>query len=139
MAKRKMSTKSKLVLWQVIGVLISFAPILVELLVHRKQYFATKSAGWSFTIGGIIAMVLVGLAMVGKLSKMLGSEISVIGTVFVMSILLEPIVMHLKLLSFLLFCGMCANGMFIKPIVKRLKRRIAQEEQASVMKEALNG
>lgn len=139
MAKRKISTKSKLVLWQVIGVLISFAPILVELLVHRKQYFATKSAGWSFTIGGIIAMVLVGLAMVGKLSKMLGSEISVIGTVFVMSILLEPIVMHLKLLSFLLFCGMCANGMFVKPIVKRLKRRIAQEEQASVMKEALNG
>ena len=139
MAKVKLKTKSKIVLWQVIGVLISFAPILVELIVHRKEYFATKSAGWSFTIGGIIAMVLVGLAMVGKLSKMLGSEISVIGTVFVMSILLEPIVMHLKLLSFLLFCGMCANGLFIKPIVRKLKRRLGHEEQASVMKEAFNG
>jgi hypothetical protein len=134
-----MSTKSKLLLWQVIGVLVSFAPILVEIIVHRDVYFATKSAGWSFTIGGVIAVVLVGLAMVGKLSKMLGSEISIVGTVFVMAMLLEPIVMNLKLLSFLLLCGMCANGIFIKPTVKRLKRRIAQEEQANVMKEALNG
>jgi hypothetical protein len=139
MAKRKMSTKSKLLLWQVIGVVVSFAPILFEVLVHKNTYFATKSAGWSFTIGGVIAVVLVGLAMVGKLSKLLGSEISVIGTVFVMAMLLEPIVMNLKLLSFLLLCGMCANGMFVKPIVKRLKRRIVQEEQAGVLREALNG
>jgi hypothetical protein len=134
-----MSTKSKLLLWQAIGVLVSFAPILVEIIVHRDVYFATKSAGWSFTIGGVIAVVLVGLAMVGKLSKMLGSEISIVGTVFVMAMLLEPIVMNLKLLSFLLLCGMCANGIFIKPTVNRLKRRIVQEEQANVMKEALNG
>lgn len=139
MARRKMSTKSKVFWWQVIGVLGSFTPILLEVLIHKDIYFATKSAGWSFTIGGIIAVVLVGLAMVGKLSKMLGSEISIIGTVFVMSMLLEPIVLNLKLLSFLLLCGMCVNGIFIKPTVKRLKRRIMQEEQANVLKGVLNG
>lgn len=139
MARRKMSTKSKVFWWQVIGVLVSFTPILLEVLIHKDIYFATKSAGWSFTIGGIIAVVLVGLAMVGKLSKMLGSEISIIGTVFVMSMLLEPIVLNLKLLSFLLLCGMCVNGIFIKPTVKRLKRRIMQEEQANVLKGVLNG
>lgn len=135
----KLNTKSKVFLWQVLGVLISFTPILLEVLIHRDIYFGTKSAGWSFTIGGIIAVVLVGLAMVGKLSKMLGSDIRVIGTIFVMAMLLEPIVMNLKWLSFLLLCGMCANGIFIKPRVRKLKRRIHHEEQALVLKEALNG
>lgn len=139
MAKRKLSTRSKLFLWQVVGVLVSFAPILCEVLLHKNTYFATKSAGWSFTIGGVIAVVLVCMAMVGKLSKMLGSEIRVIGTVFIMAMLLEPIIINLKLLSFLLLCGMCANGIFVKPIVKRLKRRIMQEEQADVLKGVLNG
>lgn len=136
---RKLTTKNKILLYQLLGLLVSFAPILLEIIMHRAEYFATKAAGWSFTIGGIIAVVLVGLAMVGKLSKMIGSDIKVVGTVFVLSLLMEPIVLNLKMLSFLLFLGMCANGVFIKPKVKRLKRRKEQEEQASVLKEALNG
>lgn len=139
MEKRKMKTTTKIFFWQVIGVVISFAPILCEILIHKETYFATKAAGWSFTIGGIIAVALVGLAMVGKLSKCIGSDISVVGTVFVMSMLLEPIVLNLKLLSFLLLCGMIANGLFIKPRVRKLKKRKDHEAQASVLKEALNG
>lgn len=139
MAKRKMKTKNKVLLWQLVGVMISFAPILCEIIIHKDTYFATKSAGWSFTLGGIIAVVLVGLAMVGKLSKMLGSDISVVGTVFVMSMLLEPIVLNLKLLSFLLLIGMLANGIFIKPKLKKLKKRIDHEDQAKILKEALHG
>lgn len=139
MAMAKLKATSKILMWQVIGVLVSFTPILIEIIVHHDTYFATKSAGWSFTIGGIIAVVLVGLAMVGKLSKMLGNEISIVGTVFIMAMLMEPIVLNLKLLSFLLLCGLCINGIFIKPIIRRLKRRIDHEAQAKVLKEALNG
>lgn len=136
---KKIKTRNKVLLWQLVGVMISFAPILFEIIIHKDTYFATKSAGWSFTIGGIIAVALVGLAMVGKLSKLLGSDISVIGTVFVMSMLLEPIVLNLKLLSFLLLVGMIANGIFIKPKVRKLKKRLDHEDQAKVLKEALNG
>ena len=139
MRNQRISTRSKIICWQVMGVLVSFAPILCEIIIHKDTYFATKAAGWSFTIGGIIAVVLVGLAMVGKLSKMLGSDISVVGTVFVMSMLLEPIVLNLKLLSFLLLVGMLANGIFIKPRIKRLKRRKDHEDQATVLREALHG
>lgn len=139
MEKRKMKTTTKIFFWQVIGVVISFAPILCEILIHKETYFATKAAGWSFTIGGIIAVVLVVLTMVGQISKLLGSDISVIGTVFVMSMLLEPIVLNLKLLSFLLLCGMIANGLFVKPRIRKLKKRKDHEDQAKVLKEALNG
>lgn len=137
--KKKMNPKVKLLLWSIISLLVTFTPIAVEMIVHRKVYFATKAAGWSLTIGGVIAVVLIVLAMLGKLGKFLGSEIKVIGVIFVLSMLLEPILLNLKLLSFLLLIGICVNGIFIKPIIRKLQRRIKNEETAGVIKEALNG
>lgn len=135
----KIHTSSKIFLWQVLGVAVTFAPILVEILLNRHIYFATKDAGWSLTIGGIIAVILVAMAMFGKLSKFMGSEIRVVGTIFVLSLLLEPILLNFKLLSGLLFAGMCINGIFIKPKIKRLEGRKRNEETADVLKEALHG
>jgi hypothetical protein len=135
----KIKTRSKILLWQVLGVAVTFAPILVEILLNRHIYFATKDAGVSLTIGGIIAVILVAMAMLGKLSKFMGSEIRVVGVIFVLSILLEPILLNFKLLSGLLLAGMCANGIFIKPKIKKLLRRKNNEETASVLKEALHG
>ena len=84
-------------------------------------------------------MVMVALAMVGKLARYLGSGIMVVGTIFVLAMLLEPILVNLKLLSFLLLCGMCVDGMFIKPKLKRLTRQLDNEGTAQVLKEALSG
>lgn len=137
--KQKMKTKSKLWMFQVLGILVTFAPILVEVLVHRDTYFATKEAGMSLTIGGAVALLMIAMAMVGKLSKYLGSSIRVVGAVFVLSLLLEPILLNFKLLSFLLLCGMCVDGVFFKPQVKRLTKQVADEGTAKVLKEALNG
>lgn len=135
----KLKTKSKIKFWQVIGVLVTFTPILCEILIHKDVYFATKSAGWSFTIGGIVAVILVAMAMLGRLSKFMGSEIRVMGTVFVLSMLLEPILLNFKLLSFLLLCGMIVNGVFVKPKIRQLVKRKDNEDTAKVLKEALNG
>lgn len=135
----KLKTRSKITLWQMIGVLVTFTPILCEILIHKDVYFATKSAGWSFTIGGIVAVILVAMAMLGRLSKFMGSEIRVMGTVFVLSMLLEPILLNFKLLSFLLLCGMIVNGVFVKPKIRQLVKRRDNEDTAKVLKEALNG
>lgn len=135
----KLKTKSKIKFWRVIGVLVTFTPILCEILIHKDVYFATKSAGWSFTIGGIVAVILVAMAMLGRLSKFMGSEIRVMGTVFVLSMLLEPILLNFKLLSFLLLCGMIVNGVFVKPKIRQLVKRRDNEDTAKVLKEALNG
>lgn len=135
----KLKTRSKITLWQMIGVLVTFTPILCEILIHKDVYFATKSAGWSLTIGGIVAVILVAMAMLGKLSKFMGSEIRVIGMVFILSMLLEPILLNLKLLSFLLLCGMVVNGVAVKPKIRRLMKRRDNEDTAKVLKEALNG
>ena len=137
--KRKMKTQNKIRVYQLLGLLITFAPIMCEVFIHKDAYFATKSAGWSMTIGGIVAVVMIALAVLGKLSKYLCSGIRVVGVVFVLSLLLEPILMNMKLLSFLLLCGMCLDGMFIKPKIKVLTKRVADEATAQVLREALNG
>lgn len=135
----KLTTKNKIWLYRFLGLLLTFTPIACEIIVHKNTYFATKSAGWSMTIGGIVAVLMVGLAMLGKLSKYLGSGIRVVGTVFVLALLLEPVLLNFKLLSFLLLCGMCADGIFTKPKVKKLTKQLADEGTAKVLKEALNG
>ena len=135
----KLTTKSKIWVYRLLGLLVTFTPIALEVLIHKDTYFATKSAGWSMTIGGVVAVVMIALAMLGKLSKYLGSGIRVVGAVFVLSLLLEPILMNFKLLSFLLLCGMCLDGVFIKPKVQKLTKRLADEGTARVLREALNG
>ncbi len=138
--QEKMMKKTSKSLWKlrVLGVIVTFAPVLLEIFIHKDVYFRSRSAGWALTIGGIIAVVLVALAMVGKLGSMLGSDIRVVGTIFVMAMLMEPIMVNVKLLSFLLLCGMVVNALFVKPKLARLTRRKANEETAEVLREALN-
>ena len=136
---KKLTTKSKYWLYVTLGIVATFAPIAIEILIHKDTYFATKSAGVSMTVGGAIAVLMVAMAMVGKLSKCLGSGIRVAGTVFVLSLLLEPILVNIKLLSFLLLGGMCIDGVFFKPKVKRLAKQLSDEGAAQVLKEALSG
>lgn len=89
------------------------------------------------TIGGIIAIFLVALALLGKIGKIFGSEIRVIGMIFVMSCLLKPVLLNLQWLSGLLLAGMIVNKIIFQPKVKKLQKRIDHEDQAQVLKEAL--
>ena len=136
---KKLTTKSKVWMYCLLGLMVTFAPIACEIVLHKNTYFATKDAGWSLTIGGVIAVIMVGLAMFGKLSKFLGSGIRVVGTIFVLAYFLEPILVNLKLLSFLLLCGMIAEGIFIKPKIRQLTKQLDNEGTAKVLREVLNG
>ena len=136
--KRKMKTKTKKRLMQAGGITVSFVPMLTEIAIHHEVYFATKEASWAMTIGGIIAVALVALAMLGKIGKLFGSEIRVIGTIFAMSCLLKPILLNFQWLSGLLFAGMLTNRFTFHPKIKQLEKQIKYEEQAQVVKETLN-
>lgn len=132
-----MKTKTKMRLMQFGGIVISFAPLAVEIAVNHELYFATKEAGWSMTIGGIIAIFLVAMAMLGKIGKMFGSDIKVVGMIFLLSCLLKPILLNLQWLSGLLFAGIIVSKIIFNPQVKKLQKRMSYEEQADVLKEVL--
>lgn len=137
--KRKMNPAVKLRLMQLIGVLVTFTPLLVTIAINHEQYFATKAAGWSLTCGGIVAVVLVACSMLGKGKKIFGRGVVVAGIVFVMAYLLKPILLNLQLLSGMLFFGELINEVFFAPKERRLERQVLARESARIYKEEFNG
>lgn len=137
--KKRMNPMLKLWLWKLADILVTFAPIIAVIYIHRAQYFATKAAGRSLTCGGVMAVVLVALAAFGKGAKIFGSGVTVTGIIFVMAYLLEPIILNLQLLSGMLFLGFAVSRIFIAPLIKRAERQVNAKENAKAVKEAMNG
>lgn len=137
--KRKKSPMMRLRLWQAFSIFITFAPILFTIYIEREKYFATKAAGLSLTCGGIVAVVLVAVAMLGKGAKLFGSGVTVSGIIFLMAYLLEPILLNLQLLSGMLFMGFAINRVFVVPRVKQAERQVAAKMNAKALKEELHG
>jgi hypothetical protein len=75
--------------------------------------------------------------MLGKLGRLFGNEIMVVGTIFVMSCLLKPILLNFQYISGLLLAGMIVNKIVFQTNINKLKKRIEYEEQAQAVKEAL--
>ena len=137
--KRKTSPITRLRTLQAISLFVTFAPIIFTVYINRDKYFATKAAGVSLTCGGIVAVVLVALAMLGKGAKLFGNGVTVSGIIFLMAYLLEPIILNLQLLSGMLFFGFAANRLFIVPKIKQAERAVAARANAKALKEELNG
>lgn len=137
--KRKMTPKTKLFLLRAAEIVVTFAPIIIAVYSNRKVYFATKTAGISLTAGGVVAVIIVVLAMLGKGKKIFGSGMAVTGIVFFLSILLEPMLLNFQFLSGMLFAGEAAATVLIKPKVKKLERMVQAKENAKALKEELYG
>ena len=61
------NAKVKLRLLQIGGMFFTFLPIVITVIVNRDVYFSTRSAGWSLGIGGLLAVALVGLSVMGNI------------------------------------------------------------------------
>lgn len=137
--KRNMNPIMKVKLLQIFGVFVTFAPIIITVYCNKEKYFATKTAGISLTCGGVVAVVLVALAMMGKASKVFGSGVTVSGIIFLMAYLLEPVILNLQLLSGMLFFGFVAEKLLIAPQIRKAQRQVQAMETARAVKEGLNG
>ena len=135
--KRKMKVQTKLRLMQAGGILATFLPLAVAVFIHREQYFATKAATIGLTSGGVIAAVIVTLAVLGKGRKLFGSGVAVSGIIFAMTVLLEPILLNLQYLTGMLLIGELVNAAIFAPQVRRLKKKVEKAETAQALKEAM--
>lgn len=135
--KKKLSDKAKLRLLQVSGGIVTFAPLAVTVGVNLQDYISTPASAVSLTAGGAMAAAVVVLQMLGKGKKLLGSAVIISGIVFALSILLEPLVLNLKLLTGMVFLGEGAYAVGFKAPIARIRKRIEQTEQATVMRQVL--
>lgn len=130
-------TKKKLRFWQVGGIAMTFAPIAIAVFINRNIYFATKEAGLSLGVGGIMAIILVACSVLGKAGKMLNSGLKVSAWIFIFALLLEPIILNIKFLSGMMLLGELCNVLFFAPKIRRIKKQLEREETTQVIREAV--
>lgn len=122
--KQKTKLNLKLKSLQAGGVVSVFAPLAIGVGINWQDYFSTKEAGISLTMGGALAVVIVVLNMIGKGKALFGSGFVVTGIVFALCVLLEPIILNLKFLTGMMLLGEGVNTALFKPMVNSTKEQL---------------
>lgn len=135
--QKKMKPKTKLLLLQGFGGVLTFAPLLVVIGVNFKEYFATTQSAVSMSLGGAMAVAVVIIQLLGKGKKLLGSAVVVSGIIFAFCIFLEPLILNLKILTGMVFLGEAVYAVGFKNAITNTKKQIDRVEQTTVLTDAL--
>ena len=95
-----------------------------------SKYVGRSVGGvWTLSLGGILAIGIVAIAQLGKLK--LPSRVWFFAILLALATLLEPLLIDLKVLTFAALIGEILYTFIFTPIIKRIKRKIDMEEQAT--------
>ena len=134
-----MAKKPKLYLRLLLLQLASFvalvAPLATVLIINRARYFTETESAVKLSAAALIAVVLLLLAMAGKLK--MPRRVVLIALVVVMSWLLEAILKDLFLLSTMVLVGVCLDSFLFEPFLKHTRELIALRRGATVNAEAM--
>lgn len=127
-----MTSKTKLNLLKAGGVISSLAPLGITIGISIPEYVQKNNGSvLSLTIGGIIAIILIAVSVLGRLK--LPGRIWFFALLFLMVCLLEPVLADLKLLSGMALAGEGINSAVFSPQVKRMTEQTSMEKQAKVI------
>lgn len=127
-----MTTKTKLNLLKTGGVISSLAPLGITIGISIPEYIQKNNGSvLSLTIGGIIAIILIAISVLGRLK--LPGRIWFFALLFLMVCLLEPVLADLKLLSGMALAGEGINTAIFNPQVKKLTEQNSMEKQAKII------
>ncbi|MBR2070393.1 MAG: hypothetical protein IJ981_03100 [Clostridia bacterium] len=132
-----MKTTTKLRLTQAGGILATIAPLATVVGINLDSYITTKTSIFQLTIGGILLVVVIALAFFGKLKKLLGSGFAFCGLIFVFSMLLQPVLNELEVLSGAMLAGQGINVVAFKPLCAKYKAEIEEDTTEEKTKKVL--
>ena len=127
--------KRQYIILYICSYIVLVAPLLTVLGINHARYFTTTADAIKVGAGAVICLVLAVLLVGGKLK--VPSSLVVLLFVFIMSWLLGNLLEDLMLLSGVALAGKVVDWIFFEPRLKRLKERIAMNEQADVSANAL--
>ena len=119
--EKKPNLRKRLVLLYVLSFLVTVAPILICFTVKWDDYVATPEDGVKLCAGGVIAAVLLLLAVIGKLH--VPSRIVAYTAVVILAYLLQAVLDDLLLIS-----GMVLLGEFLDCILFKRAIRVTRED-----------
>lgn len=143
--RKPMNKKTKLRLLQAGSVVSLIAPIGITVACNFETFFATGRSAFGLTIGGMLLIAFAVLDAIGKMKEKLNTNkaLWVFAIVFVMSILLEPLILNLKLISGMLLLGEGINVLAFTRQISKIKADMSKEEDrkgvADAIKDALKG
>ena len=120
--------KNKLRILTILSFVTSILPIVLVVGINWDVYVKTTGDAVKLTFGGIIAGFLVLLKVMDKLK--VPNKFVLLGSVFVMSYLLQSILQDLTLLSGMAFLGEALDCFFFQTPIKKLREAIMIEKTA---------
>ena len=120
--------KNKLRILTILSFVTSILPVVLVVGINWNTYVETTGDAVKLTCGGIIAVFLVLLKVMDKLK--VPNKFVLLGSVFVMSYLLQSILQDLTLLSGMALLGEVLDCFLFQTPIKRLREAIMIEKTA---------
>lgn len=118
----------KIVCLYILGFVLSIAPILTYFILNYDRYVKSTYDGVRLASGGIILACILLVKITGKLK--IPSAVSVFGVIFVLSYLLNSIIMDLMIFSFLALLGEICD-MVVQIFIRKERARLVNTKIAT--------
>lgn len=128
-----MKLRFKLILFQVLNVVMAVLPLIAYFIYNRDVYTETPEQTIKLTFGGIMVIVFITFALLGKLKAM--NYISGAFILLLFAWFLEAIIDDLIVISFLMVLGGILSTVLFGIQVKRIKQQILINKTADATSE----
>ncbi|MBQ3590263.1 MAG: hypothetical protein II980_07450 [Clostridia bacterium] len=118
----------KIVYLYILGFVLSIAPIITYFILNYDRYVKSTYDGVRLASGGIILACILLVKITGKLKT--PSAVSVFGVIFVLSYLLNSIIMDLMIFSFLALLGEICD-MVVQIFIRKERARLVNTKIAT--------
>lgn len=128
-----MKLRFKLILFQVLNIVMAVLPLIAYFIYNRDVYTETPEQTIKLTFGGIMVIVFITFALLGKLKAM--NYISGAFILLLFAWFLEAIIDDLIVISFLMVLGGILSTVLFGIQVKRIKQQILINKTADATSE----
>lgn len=118
----------KIVCLYILGFVLSIAPIFTYFILNYDRYVKSTYDGVRLASGGIILACILLVKITGKLK--IPSAVSVFGVIFILSYLLNSIIMDLMIFSFLALLGEICD-MVVQIFIRKERARLVNTKIAT--------
>ena len=126
--KKQKNYKRRLLILYVFSIIVCILPLLVLFFVNRNEYIKSVADGWKLSIGGVCAIVIIALSIIGKLK--IPKLVVTLAVLTVLSYLLQSVLNDLTLIFGVGLLSAFIDEIIFKNAINATKKRIENEKTA---------
>jgi hypothetical protein len=142
--RKPLTRKGKLIRLKILKFLFLVGPVLSIIIWNWKQYVPVQmpvEEKWQFPTGLVVAFIIIAILVINPSKKKIEAsemaDMKLLFIVFIMSIILDPIIQDVKLMSGCALAGSFINYLFINAQIIKLQKMVDSEEIAEINADAI--